>query len=106
MTYSDRYVPRAPQSKVKGKGMQKQMALEELARERRRAQVPAERWRARRAEMQREAAGSNGQDGMPSLEKAEAGEAGPADGGGKEGGRVHWKDRMADPEWRVQQRLR
>ena len=75
-------------TKKKGLERLKQSSIEDLARERKREQVPAERWRQKKAAMQ------------PIDENLGAALE------GEPGAKPGWKEQMKDSEWRTAQRLK
>jgi len=86
---------------TKGKAKQKAVALEDLARQRKRAAVPAERWRQRRQEEEaaaREIAEEEERQKRISMRQGETAM--------RDDNRATWQERMADHTWRVNQRLK
>ena len=77
------------ETKVKGGKRLKRANLEELARERQRAQVPSERWREHRRKAEVAALADAQDDEAENVEMRKA-----------------WRERMRDTQWRVQQRLK
>lgn len=83
-------------TKIKGAAGAKRASIEDIARQRQRMLIPAERWRARRRE-------EGAAEVLAEATKAAAQEEEGEDG---EPARIGWRDRMADGDWRVQQRMR
>ena len=82
-------------TKLKGVSGARRASIEDDARQRQRMLVPAERWRQRRRE----------ESASAELEAAAAAAGNDEDEDGGES-RRDWRERMADPQWRVTQRLK
>ena len=80
------------ETKVKGTHAKKRANLEEIAREKQKALVPAERWRERQRDLK----------ALASVDENAAPDGTEED----KDVRGQWRERMKDTQWRVQQRLK